>query len=172
METRIKYLADVKTLKDYSAYAIDTEGNVWTMRFNKQKKLSPGYKKEKRDKYVRLTDRFGRIKNFSVGRLVALAFLPTDNIDNRVTHKNGDVNDNRLENLEWHEYKPKANDSRQMIHEEYIIDRFILDKIRKVYIASIHKGLPVPDNNTFFNTIIEGALDSYIMQYGLRRFMQ
>ena len=170
METRIKYLADVETLKDYLSYAIDTEGNVWSFKYNKQKKLSPGYKRikgqHKQDLYVRLTDRFGKTKNFSVHRLVALAFIPTDNIHTPIIHKNGDVNDNRLENLEW------KNDRMNPDFDGYVVDDFIANKIKQVHTASIRKGLPVPDNNTFFNSIIESALDSYIMQYGLRRLMQ
>lgn len=170
METRIKHFSNVEALKDYPSYAIDTEGNVWSFKYNKQKKLSPGYKRikgeQKQDLYVRLTDIFGRTKNFSVHKLMALAFIPNDNLEARVIHKNGDVNDNRLENLEWKSYrmKPKFNG--------YVVDDFIANKIKKVYTASIRKGLPIPDNNTFFNTIIESALESYIMQYGLRRLMQ
>ena len=170
METRIKYLADVETLKDYPSYAIDTEGNVWSFKYNKQKKLSPGYKRikgqHKQDLYVRLTDRFGKTKNFSIHKLVALAFIPTDNIHTPIIHKNGDVNDNRLENLEW------KNDRMNSEDNSYSVDDFIANKIKQVHTASIRKGLPVPDSNTFFNSIVEGALESYIMQYGLRRLMQ
>jgi len=169
METRIKHLSTVEHLKDYPSYAVDTEGNVWSFKYNKKRKLSPGYKRSKInskvDLYVRLTDRFGKIKNFTVSRLIAICFLPTDNIHNHVIHKNGNLNDNRLENLEWkNERKPKEFDG-------YIVDDFIANKIKNVYTASIVKGLKVSDNNTFFNTLIENALDSYIMQYGLRRLM-
>ena len=149
METRIKHFSNVETLKDYPSYAIDTEGNVWSFKYNRQKKLSPGYKRitgqHKQDKYVRLTDRFGRIKNFSVHKLVAMAFIPNNDLNAKVIHKNGDVNDNRLENLEWKSdrMKPEFNG--------YIVDDFIANKIKNVHTASIRKGLPVPDNNTFFN---------------------
>lgn len=169
METIIKEFSKVEYLKDFPSYAIDTEGNVWSLKYNKRKKLSPGFKRSKSgnkvDMYVRLTDRFGNIKNFSVHRLVALAFLPTDNIDNSVVHKNGDVNDNRLENIEWKNYRrPKEFDG-------YIVDDFLADRIKKVHHASIIKGLPVPDTNSFFNNIINNALEDYIMRYGLKRMM-
>lgn len=169
METRIKHLSNVESLKDYLSYAVDTEGNVWSFKYNKQKKLSPGFKRvsesNKLDKYVRLTDRFGRIKNFSVHKLVALAFIPHHDLTANVIHKNGDVNDNRLENLEW------QTDKIQHQFDGYVVDDFISDKIKKVYDASIRKGIPVPDRNTFFNTIIESSLDSYVMQYGLRKLL-
>ena len=169
METRIKHFSTVETLRDYPSYAIDTEGNVWSFKYNRQKKLSPGFKRNKTtgkaDQYVRLTDRFGRIKNFSVHRLVALAFLPTDDLENRVIHKNGNINDNRLENLEW-----KENRTHQEF-DGYVLDDFLANKVKQVHTASIIKGLPVPDRNAFINSMIEGALESYIMQYGLRKLI-
>jgi len=166
METRIKHFSNVEALKCYPDYGIDTEGNVWSFKNNKSKKLSPGWKsKTSADRFVRLTDNTGRLKNFSVHRLMALAFIPTDNISRDVEHKNGDKSDNRLENIEWKE------DKKQKQFDGYIVDDFVAEKIKNVYSASIRKGLPVPDNNTFFNTIIESALDSYIMQYGLRRLL-
>lgn len=167
METRIKHFSNVEALKDYPFYGVDTEGNVWSFKYNKQKKLSPGWKsKTSPFRFVRLTDIYGKQRNFMVHRLVALAFIPTDDISRDVIHINGDKSDNRLENLEW-----KSNRMNSEFNG-YVVDDFIANKIKKVYIASIHKGLPIPDNNTFFNTIIESALESYIMQYGLRRLMQ
>ena len=165
--TIIRHFSNIETLKDYPHYGVDTDGNVWSFKYNKQKKLSPGWKdKNSPFRFVRLTNRYGRQKNFMVHRLVALAFIPTDDVSKDVVHKNADKGDNRLDNLEW-----KSNRKVEEF-DGYVVDDFIASKIQKVYFASIKKGLPVPDNNTFFNTIIESALDSYIMQYGLRRLMQ
>jgi hypothetical protein len=170
METRLRYFSHVDSLKDFPSYAIDTEGNVWSFKYNKTKKLSPGFKRsklnDKIDMYVRLTDRYGKIKNFSVNRLVALAFLPTDDPNGKVIHKNGNVNDNHLENLEWKDHRTQTK------IDGYIIDEFIADHIKDVHAASIRKGLQVPDRNTFLNEIIKNALDEYIMRYGLRKVMQ
>ena len=51
------------------------------------------------------------------------------------------------------------------------IDHFVMAKMKEVHIASIRKGLPVPDTYSFMNSIIEGALEQYINQYGLRKVM-
>ena len=166
MESRIKHFSTIETLQDFSAYGIDTEGNVWSFKNNKSKKLSPGWKtKTSQCKFVRLTSNYGKMKNFVVHRLLALAFIPTDDISRSVIHKNGDLSDNRLENLEW------KTDKIQKEFDGYVLDDFLANKVKQVHTASIRKGLPVPDTNTFINTIIEGALESYINQYGLRRMM-
>ncbi len=45
--------------------------------------------------------REGKVKGFSVHRLVASAFLPNPAQFPEVNHINGDKSDNRIENLEW-----------------------------------------------------------------------
>jgi hypothetical protein len=52
-----------------------------------------------------------------------------------------------------------------------VLDEFITTKIKEVHIASIRKGLPVPDGYSFLNSILEGALENHINQYGLRKVM-
>ena len=175
MEIRFKFLNEIQGLENFTEYAIDTEGNVWSFKNNKQRKLKTNYKKRINEKCygvcVTLTNKKGERRNISIQQLMSLAFLPKQDNCKRVRHLNGDLYDNKLDNLEWIVPKPKKKNTEKVENETYIIDRFILDKIRKVYIASIRKGLPVPDNNTFFNSIIESALDSYIMQYGLRKLI-
>lgn len=175
MEIRLKFLNEIPELKNFTDYAIDTSGIVWSYKNKKRRQLKTNFKRKIDDKYygkcVTLTNQSGERKTISVQKLMSLAFLPKQENCKRVRHINGDLNDDRLENLEWIVPKPKKNNTEKVIHETYIIDRFILDKIRKVYIASIHKGLNVPDANTFLNTIVEGSLEEYIMRYGLRRLM-
>jgi hypothetical protein len=176
MERRFKFLNEIPELRNFTEYAVDTDGNVWSFKNNKQRKLKTNYKKKINDKCygscVNLTNKEGERRNISVQQLMSLAFLPKQGNCTRVRHLNGNLHDNRLENLEWIIPKPRKKDKEKVNNNTYVIDRFILDKIRQVYFASIKKGLPVPDSNTFFNTIVESALESYIMQYGLRRLMQ
>jgi len=175
MEKRFKFLNEIPELQNFNQYAINTDGEIWSFKNNKQRKLKTNYKTQIKGKRygncVTLTNQNGERRTIDIQHLMSLAFLPKQENCKRVRHINGDLNDNRLENLEWIVPKPKKSNTEKVIQETYIIDRFILDKIRKVYFASIQKGLPVPDNNTFFNSIIESALDEYIMRYGLRRLM-
>jgi hypothetical protein len=166
MEGRIKHFTNVKELQDFPDYGVDTEGSVWSFKCNKVKKLTPGWKKKGYDyKTVLLTNKYGVKKCFLIHRLVALSFIPSTDTTLDISHKNNDKSDNRLENLEW------KTEKVQKKFEGYILDDFVSDKIKQVYTASIRKGLPVPSENNFFNTLIESALDSYIMQYGLRKVM-
>lgn len=84
-----------KAINEY--YEVDTEGNVYSLRFNR--KLSP---KNNWDGYLRiqLWDH-GKCKFVAIHRLIAEAFVP--NPDNKpfINHKNGNKQDNRAENLEW-----------------------------------------------------------------------
>jgi hypothetical protein len=109
------------------------------------------------------------MKNFYIHRLVAMAFLPTDDFTLEVNHINHNQCDNRIENLEW------VNRKRNMQHisevKGFVLDQYITNKIKEVHAASHRKGLPVPNSYEFTNSIIEGALEQYIIQYGLRKVM-
>lgn len=167
METRIKHFSNVEHLKMFRDYGVDTEGNVWSFKNNKSKKLSPGWKKKGCGyKSVILTDINKQKKSFLIHRLVAISFIPTKDISLEVNHKNKDSSDNRLENLEWVNRNENTKET-----SGFIIDDFIMNKLKNVHSASIRKGLPVPDTHSFFNSMIEGALENYINQYGLRKVM-
>ena len=170
METRLVRLENTKYLKDYADYAVDTEGNVWSFKNKKAKILSPGWKKKNHGyRTVLLTDIRGKKKNFLVHRLVAITFIPTDDITMEVNHRNRNSSDNRLENLEW--VTKKKNIEHNSIVNGFSLDSFIISKIKEVHSASIRKGLPVPNSYEFMNSLIEGALEQYINQYGLRKIM-
>lgn len=170
METRLVRFENTKHLRNYPGYAVDTEGNVWSFKHNKPKILSPGWKKRDTDyKTVLLSDNTGKRRSFLVHRLVALTFIPTDDITMKVSHRNNDCSDNRLENLEWiTKQKNKENNSTV---NGFSLDSSMSKKLKEVHSASIRKGLPVPDSYEFMNTLIEGALEQYINQYGLRKVM-
>jgi hypothetical protein len=179
MEVRFKMINDIEGLEDYIHYAISTDGNVWSFKNNKRRILKHSWRrkvgKNYYGKYVCLVNNKGKRKPFSIQRLVALAFIPTDDTNRKIRHINGDKNDNSVDNLEWTytipECKREYKQTKVKVNN-FIIENELLDKIKLVHIASIKKGLTVPDTNTFLNKIVESALDEYIMRYGLRKLMQ
>lgn len=92
-------------------YSVDTEGNVWSSLYGKEKELkklkpmknSVGYYQ------VYLPQKCGKYKWFRIHRLVAIAFIP--NIENKssVDHINGDKTDNHVSNLRWVTHKENHN---------------------------------------------------------------
>lgn len=170
MERRLVRFENTEHLKDYPGYGIDTEGNVWSFKSKKTKTLSPGWKKKGYGyRTVLLTDKYGKKRNFLVHRLVALAFIPTDDITMEVNHRNRNSSDNRLENLEW--VTKKKNTEHNAKVNGFSVDHYVMAKVKEVHSASIRKGLPVPNSYEFMNSILEGALEQYINQYGLRKVM-
>jgi hypothetical protein len=179
METRFKFLNEIEGLEDFTNYAVSTDGNIWSFKNNKQKILKHSWRRKIGNdyygKYVCLMNNKGKRKPFTIQRLVALAFIPTDDTNRKVRHINGDLNDNSVPNLEWTYPIPKRKQSEykqtKVKVDNFIIEKDLLNKIKQVHTASILKGLPVPDTNTFLNSIVEGSLEEYIRQYGLRRFL-
>lgn len=172
METpeRYKKLTDIKGLELFEDYAVDPDGNIWSSKYRKIRKLKPGWAK-KRGNYlfVRLTDKRGNKRNLYVHRLVAMAYLPCDDFSLEVNHINRNQCDNRIENLEWINRKNNMKHTSEV--KGFILDNHITNKIKEVHAASYRKGLPVPNSYEFMNSMIERALEQYIIQYGLRKVM-
>lgn len=83
-------------------YMVSNKGrvkNFRTGRILRQHKSNCGY-------FGVILSKNGKVKGFSVHRLVAMAFIPNLNNLPEVNHINEDKADNRVENLEWctHEY--------------------------------------------------------------------
>lgn len=168
MNARYKRLSELDDMEDFSGYAIDVEGNLWSLKYKIPKLRKPVWTGQGECSYLacRLRDDKGQAKTLYIHKLMALAFLPCDDPSRRVSHKNKDRSDNRLENLEW-----VANIKEKQDALNYILHQSLVERILQVHIAAQKKGLKVGDSYTFTTQMVENAIDSYIMQYGLRKVM-
>ena len=92
-------------IKDYPDYIIFPNGDIYSTLNRKITKLKPG-KKPAGYRFVGLNRGVER-KYEMVHRLVAKAFIPNSNNYLEVNHKDGNKDNNHVENLEW--VTPKMN---------------------------------------------------------------
>lgn len=165
MNIPIKKISDIEGMHEYDKYLINTNGDVYSTKYNQVKKLKYGWAKKKNTYLiVRLTNGKGKVKNFYIHRLVALAFLPNPLNSFGIEHINGNLHDNRLENLKW---ITKKNENSELL----ILSKDMSDYIKKIHHACLLKGLPVPTDYEFFHNILNESLSEYINRYGLRKIM-
>ena len=130
-------------LSYYTAFAIDyPEGSYGGAAANRDG-ITPGFNVTSGTK----TFDFGNLKTVYIHKVVALAFLPTDNTERGVRHKNKNRTDNSLENIEWIVRKDQQEQA-----QEYILNKTITDRILQVHIACQRKGVRVPDSYEFTNS--------------------
>lgn len=93
-----------EVFEDYEVSNMGNVRNVKTGKMKKPTKNNDGYL------YVGLS-KDGKVKRHYVHRLVAFAFIPNDDIENKceVNHLNEIRDDNRLKNLAWSTHKDNNN---------------------------------------------------------------
>ena len=87
----------MEKIRGFENYSVTRDGKVFSHNRNKFIKYqinNRGYC------YVQLCNKKKRLTT-SVHRLVALAFIPNNDNNLEVNHKNGIKTDNKVENLEW-----------------------------------------------------------------------
>jgi len=168
MDAEFRRLNEIDDYEDFSDYAIDVEGILWSLKYKEPRKRKLIWSGKDQCAYLtcRIRDDYGQPKTVYIHKLVAQAFLPCDDTTRRVKHKNEKRDDNRLENLEW-----VANIKDKQVADDYILHRSLVERILQVHIAAQKKGLKVGDSYNFTTQMLENAIEAYIMQYGLRKLM-
>ena len=95
-----------KLIKGFPNYKISNKGRIKSLNFARsgEEKLLQSTKIERGYLQVCLANN-GRKEKFLVHRLVAEAFIPNPEKLPQINHKNGDLSDNSVGNLEWCEMK-------------------------------------------------------------------
>lgn len=166
MHPRHRNLSELEDLKDFSGYAIDIEGNLWSLKYKYPKLRKPIWTGSDNCSYLacRVRDDKGKAKTLYIHKLVALAFLPCDDPTRRVVHKNRNRAENGIDNIHW-----MANIKDKQESMDFILQSSLIERIKQVHIAAQKKGIRVGDSYTFTTQMVENAVDAYIMQYGLRK---
>lgn len=110
----IEYWKDI--LGYEGKYQVSNTGKVRSLNYNNTGKVKELKQKINRYGYYEVKlSKNNRTKDFMVGRLVALHFIPNPNFKTKVIHKK-DVTDNSVENLEW-VYESEAMHNQYNTHK-------------------------------------------------------
>lgn len=122
-----------KDIPEYEGlYQVSNEGRI--RRNGQTRKLHKDYRG-----YLTVSlSKHSKMKYYKVHRLVALAFIPNPEGKRTVNHKDGNKENNRLENLEW------ATHSENIIHANKMGLRKVTDAQRK---AASETGKKTADRN-------------------------
>lgn len=102
----------------YPGYQVSTCGRIrkWTKRYNCYRLLKLHPNRDNNQIYVILSCPNNKSKTLSVARLVAQTFLPHDPVKNIVNHKDGNVQNNNIDNLEWLAQSENNKHSYEVLH--------------------------------------------------------
>ena len=164
-----KKLIELPGLETYEKYEVDTDGNIWSHKGRFPRVLKTGWAKRK-DLYrtVTLKNTEGKQRSFYVHRLVAEAFLPNPTDSWGIYHKDGNLRNNSLDNLEW---IGKRLSNNELDTDSLVLSQEMSDYIKLVHRACIEKGIPVPTDYEFFHGMLNESLEEYISRYGLKKMM-
>ena len=141
-----------KEIYGYPNYLISNTGKVYTK--NRDKLLVP--KVDKYGYYAVGLCKNNKVKHFTIHRLVALAFVPLVDNCNVVNHKDGNKQNNNVNNLEW---TTISGNTKHCFNTNKAFRKQVLDNAKKG--TETHKkGVAVYLNGILvgrYNSIIETA---------------
>lgn len=101
-------------------------------------------------------------KNYTIHRLVALAFIPNPENKQTVNHKDGNKRNNNVSNLEW------ATHKEQKTHE---IKNGLCDKnIEALKISNKKRAIPIIFKENKYSSVREASRKTGICQWTIRKY--
>lgn len=168
--TPTKEVCKIEGLEDYKFYFVTINGDVFSNKYLKLRKIKPCWNNKKKSyQIVKLTNGKGKARSFYVHQLICRAFLPNPTNSWGVRHKDGDVTNNALSNLEWLGRKREVNGEIELDTDRLSLSKDLSDFIKLVHLSAIKKGMNVPDTYEFFHGILNESLEEYINRYGLKK---
>ena len=130
-----------KPVVGFEKYSVSNTGRIKNP-FGKILKPSPNYKGYLR---VSLSSESIKHKHYFVHRAVALAFIPNPDNLPQVNHKNHNVQDNRIENLEWctNEYNQSYSHVKPV--SQYSVEGLLLKEWDSI--SDVQRALNIPSTN-------------------------
>lgn len=172
MDNTRKWLCDIEGMEEYKYYSVTVNGEVYSHKYHRIRKLKTySLSNTKSYRIVRLSNGKGIVKPFYIHQLVCKAFLPNHTNSWGVRHKDGDVTNNALSNLEWLGRKKEIDGNIELDTDRLTLSKELSDFIKLVHLSAIKKDIPVPDTYEFFHNILSESLNEYINRYGLKKTM-
>lgn len=167
-----KEISDIEGMEDYKFYFVTINGEIYSHKYKKLRKLKThSVGKDRSYRVVQLSNGRGNTKSFYVHQIVCRAFLPNHTNSWGIRHKDGDVTNNALENLEWLGRKREIDGNIESDTDRLVLSKELSDFIKLVHLSAIKKNIPVPDTYEFFHGILNESLEEYINRYGLKKMM-
>ena len=165
-------ISDIEGMENYKFYFATISGDIYSNKFKKLRKLKiHSVGKDRHYRVVQLSDGKGNSKSFYVHQIICKAFLPNHTNSWGIRHKDGDVTNNALENLEWLGRRKERDGVIGLDTDRLELNEDLSDYIKLVHLSAIKKGIPVPDTYEFFHAILNESLNEYINRYGLKKTM-
>jgi hypothetical protein len=171
-ENTTKALSELEGMENYKFYFVTINGEIYSNKHRKIRRLKQHWSNgSKSYRVVQLSDGKGNKRSFYIHQLVCKAFLPNHTNSWGIRHKDGDVTNNTLENLEWLGRKREIDGVIESDTDRLTLSKDLSDFIKLVHLSAIKKGIPVPDTYEFFHGILNESLEEYINRYGLKKTM-